>query len=53
MLIMERVSHILRGCAYGTASGMCSPSGAFLDVCAFMYASTAPKGAARAVYPSS
>ena len=33
---MELMSRILRGCAFGTALGMCSPSGAPLDVCAFM-----------------
>ena len=35
---MKLVTLILRGCAYGTAFGMCSPSGAPLDVCAFMCA---------------
>ena len=38
--IMELVSRILRGCAYGTAFGMYSPSGAPLDVCAFICACT-------------
>ena len=38
--IMELVSRILRGCAYGTAFGMCSPSVVPLDVCSFMCACT-------------
>ena len=38
--LMELVSRVLRGCAYGTAFGMCSPSGAPLDVCLFMCACT-------------
>ena len=39
--IMKLGSRILRGCTYGTAFGMRSPSGAPLDVCAFMCACTA------------
>ena len=38
---MEFVNRILCGCAYGTAFGVCSPSGAPLDVCAFMCMCTA------------
>ena len=38
--IIELVGRILRGCAYGTAYGMCSSSGAPLDVCAFTCACT-------------
>ena len=38
---MELVSRILRGCVYGTAFSMCSPSGAPLDLCAFMCVCTA------------
>ena len=59
--IMELVSCILRGCAYDTVSGMCSPSGVPLGVCAFMSAYTAVGScslrqstvAVRAMYPSS
>ena len=38
---MEVVSSILRRCAYGATFGMCSPSGAPLDVCTFMCVCTA------------
>ena len=41
MFILELMSRILRGCAYGTAFGMCSPSGAPFYVCVFRCACTA------------
>ena len=41
IFIMELVSRILRGCAYGTAFGVCSPSGTPLHMFAFMHVCTA------------